>query len=137
MSYSRLLILLAILGLSLINICHLHNISLLFLNHASDVVLDDRPWLPGIKFVSLVLRVQGLGLGFEGPGLKDFGLDYNTVYHKYSCQLEGLPLTIMFIHSHHKLSLKNELLIIILLYTSASPPAFRLLGSKVDTNSST
>jgi len=37
MSYSHLLILLAILVSSLIKICNLHNISLLFLNHASTI----------------------------------------------------------------------------------------------------
>jgi len=37
MSYSHKLILLAILVLSLIKICHLHDLSLLFLNHASTI----------------------------------------------------------------------------------------------------
>jgi len=40
MSYSHLLILYVILVSSLINICHLDNISLLFLNHASTIFVN-------------------------------------------------------------------------------------------------
>jgi len=43
----------------------------------SDVVLEDRPWPQGHKFVSLVSALasgSGLGLDLEGPGL-DLGLE--------------------------------------------------------------
>jgi len=75
-----------------------------------------------------LIDLEGPGLGLEGPGL---GLVLGlwilaltttlAVYHYICCKLE--PLTVMFIHSHHNLLFKNELLITYhytILYTSAA-----------------
>jgi len=56
-------------------------------------------------WVPRCICVLGLGLGLEVSCL---GLDDNTVYHKYSCKLEGLNLQQLCLSSHHKLSFKNE-----------------------------
>jgi len=57
----------------------------------SDVVLEDRPWPRGHKFVSLVLRVQGLGLGLEDPGLGLEGPGLGLVLGLWTLALTTTP----------------------------------------------